>query len=89
VTAVKSRQTARPRYREAVPAPDVTDSPPAIEGATEWFPPPRFLLVEETSQLYIVSVSARTRHLPGQGFEPLTDYIEERAGRFVAGFRRQ
>jgi hypothetical protein len=63
------------------------EDPVAVEGATEWFPPPRFLLAEETSRLYIASVSAHTRQLPGPGFEPLADYVKERAGQFVAGFR--
>jgi hypothetical protein len=60
-----------------------------VEGATEWFPPPRFLLDVEAgaSRLYIASVSAG---IPGQlrpRFLPLEEYVEERARLFVTAFR--
>lgn len=58
-----------------------------IEGATEWFPPPRFLLDAETSRLYIASVSAKRPELPGPGFVPFEEYVHERAQLFVQAFQ--
>lgn len=59
-----------------------------VEGATEWFPPPRFLLNVDagSSRLYIASVSAGMPGHPQRGFLPLEEYVEERARLFVTAF---
>lgn len=56
-----------------------------VEGATEWFPPPRFLLEPETSRLYIAAVHGAG--LTGPGFLPFEEYVDERAELFVTAFR--
>ncbi len=58
-----------------------------VEGATEWFPPPRFLLDPDTSRLYIAAVSRRS-HPSGPGFLPFEEYVNERAELFVTAFRK-
>ncbi|MDR6415235.1 hypothetical protein [Pseudarthrobacter sulfonivorans] len=62
------------------------DSGPA-EGATEWFPPPRFVLVAETSRLYIESAALSGSSGITAGLVPLEQYVEERAQLFVEGFQ--
>jgi hypothetical protein len=56
-----------------------------VEGATEWFPPPRFLLAVETSRLYIAAVHAAG--FQGPGFLPFGEYVDERAELFATAFR--
>ena len=51
----------------------------AEEGATEWFPPPRFVLDTDTSRLYIAAVSRTHQPRSRQSFMPVEQYIEERA----------
>lgn len=63
------------------------ESPSVVDSATEWFPPPRFVLDADTSRLYIAAVSAKRVDLPGPGFSPLEDYLDERAELFVTAFR--
>lgn len=58
-----------------------------MDGATEWFPPPRFILVAETSRLYIASVASILCTKNTAGFVPLEDYVNERAHLFVEGFQ--
>lgn len=60
---------------------------PVVEGATEWFPPPRFLLDAETSVLHIASVSGQGQEHSHPGFMPFDAYVEERAGLFVEAYR--
>lgn len=67
--------------------PGELESLSVVEAATEWFPPPRFVLDADTSRLYIAAVSATRADLPGPGFLPLEDYVEERAQLFVTAFR--
>lgn len=61
--------------------------PAPAEGATEWFPPPRFVLVAETSRLYIESAALSGRSGITAGLVPLEQYVEERARLFVEGFQ--
>lgn len=63
------------------------ESPSVVKGATERFPPPRFLFDADTSRLYIAAMSTRRAELPGPGFLPFDDYVDERAELFVAAFR--
>ena len=65
---------------------DLADARP-VDGATEWFPPPRFVLVAETSRLYIASIASIRRSKNTTGFVPLEQYVKERAQLFVEGFR--
>jgi hypothetical protein len=57
-----------------------------VEGATEWFPPPRFMVDPDTSGLYIAAVS-HSAQLPGPVFLPFEDYVAERTKLFVTAFR--
>jgi hypothetical protein len=57
------------------------------EGATEWFPPPRFLLDPDTHQLLIATVAGAKRPSTGTLFIPVETYIEERAKLFAEAFR--
>lgn len=57
------------------------------DGATEWFPPPRFLLDTDTSRLYIAAVARTKRPNSRTLFIPLEQYMEERAKLFVEAFR--
>jgi hypothetical protein len=68
--------------RELVPEDAV---PP--DGATEWYPPPRFVLDTDTSWLYIATVSPTRLPASRQSFMPVEQYIEERAQLFVEAFR--
>lgn len=65
---------------------DLADSGTA-EGATEWFPPPHFVLVWETSRLCIDSAALSGRPGITAGLVPLEQYVEERAQLFVEGIR--
>lgn len=58
-----------------------------LEGATEWFPPPRLVLVKETSELYIAQVARVRRPEAGTGFVLLGHFIHEKAQLFVEAFR--
>ena len=62
------------------------DDGPA-EGATEWFPPPRFVLDTDTSLLYISSSGRTHEHTAKQSLIPVEQYIEEHAQLFVEAFR--
>ena len=57
-----------------------------MEGATEWFPPPRFLLDPDTHRLYIAAVAGVKRSDPRTLFVPVEQYIEERAKLFTEAF---
>lgn len=74
------------KYLQLAHEPDLEDARP-VDGATEWFPPPRFVLVAETSRLYIASVASILRTKNTAGFVPLEDYVNERAQLFVEGFQ--
>ena len=74
------------QYLQLASAADLEDSGSA-EGATEWFPPPRFVLVAETSRLYIESAALSGRSGITAGLVPLEQYVEERAHLFVEGFK--
>ncbi|WP_426226652.1 hypothetical protein [Pseudarthrobacter sp. DSP2-3-2b1] len=74
------------KYLQLAHEPDLEDARPA-EGATEWFPPPRFVLVAETSRLYIASAGSIVRAKNTTGLVPLEQYVSERAQLFVEGFR--
>lgn len=65
---------------------DLEDAGPE-EGATEWFPPPRFVLDTDTARLYIAAVSRTHQPKSGQSFMPVEQYIEEHAQLFVEAFR--
>lgn len=58
-----------------------------MEGATEWFPPPRLLLVRETSELYISQGARMRRPEGGTGFVLLGQFLDEKAQLFVEAFR--
>jgi hypothetical protein len=60
-----------------------------VEGATEWFPPPRFLVDPdgESSKIYVASGSAGMPGHPTLGFLLLEEYVEERAQLFVTAFQ--
>lgn len=58
-----------------------------VEGATEWFPPPRLLLVRETSELYIARVARIRRPETGTGIVLLGQFIDEKAQLFAEAFR--
>jgi hypothetical protein len=55
-------------------------------GATEWFPPPRFLLDTATSRLQIAAVARTKRPNSRTRFIPLEQYMDERARLFVEAF---
>ncbi|QHK20534.1 hypothetical protein GU243_13230 [Pseudarthrobacter psychrotolerans] len=74
------------KYMQLAREPDLEDAS-APDGATEWFPPPRFVLVVETSRLYIESVAPSGRSDIATGLVPLEKYADERAQLFVEGFR--
>lgn len=57
------------------------------EAPTEWFPPPRLLLDNETTELFIASVSPGTEPGARTVFVPLDQYIAERARLFVEAFK--
>lgn len=57
------------------------------EGATEWFPPPHFVLDTDTSRLYIAGTSRMHQHTSRQRFIPVEQYVEEHAQLFVEAFR--
>ncbi len=65
---------------------DVKEAGP-LEGATEWFPPPRLLLVRETSELYIARVARIRRLETGTGIVLLEQFIDEKAQLFAEAFR--
>ena len=65
---------------------DLEDAGPE-EGATEWFPPPRFVLDTDTARLYIAAVGRMHPPKSGQSFMPVEQYIEEHAQLFVDAFR--
>lgn len=71
--------------------PGELDGRDTVEVATEWFPPPRFLLDAGTSRLYIAAVhgiaAVEGAGLPGPGFLPFEEYVDERAELFVTAFR--
>jgi hypothetical protein len=56
------------------------------DGATEWFPPPRFLLDTATSRLQIAAVARMKRRNSRTRFIPLEEYMDERARLFVEAF---
>ncbi|MET4592204.1 hypothetical protein [Arthrobacter sp. 754] len=72
-------------YLQLAHEPDLENSRP-LDGATEWFPPPRFVLVAETSRLYIAAAGSIMRAKNTTGFVPLEQYVSERANLFVEGF---
>jgi hypothetical protein len=74
------------QYLHLAPESDLEDSGSA-EGATEWFPPPHFVLVLETSRLYIESATPSGRPGITAGLVPLEQYVAERARLFVEGFQ--
>lgn len=74
------------KYLQLTHERDLEDARPD-DGATEWFPPPRFLLAAETSRLYIASVASKRRAGISAGFVPLEQYVNERAQLFAAGLR--
>lgn len=65
---------------------DLEDAGPE-EGATEWFPPPRFVLDTDSGRLYIAAVSRMHQPKSRQSFMPVEQYIEEHAQLFVEAFR--
>ncbi|MCU1517181.1 MAG: hypothetical protein JWQ75_1902 [Pseudarthrobacter sp.] len=65
---------------------DLAEAGP-LEGATEWFPPPRLLLVREASELYVSRVSGLRRTETGTGFVLLGDFLDEKARLFIEAFR--
>ncbi len=67
--------------------PGELESIAVVEAATEWFPPPRFVLDADTSRLFIAAVSAQRPGLPGPGFLPFEEYVGGRAELFVTAFR--
>ena len=58
-----------------------------LERATEWFPPPRLLLVRETSELYISQVARVRRPEMGAGIVSMGQFVDEKAQLFVEAFR--
>ncbi len=74
------------KYMQLAREPDLEDAS-ALDGATEWFPPPRFVLVVETSRLYIESVAPTGRSGISTGLVLLDKYANERAQLFVQGFQ--
>ena len=65
---------------------ELTEAGP-LEGATEWFPPPRLLLVRETSELYIARVARLRRTETGTGIVLLAQFVDEKAQLFAEAFR--
>ncbi|MET3721722.1 MULTISPECIES: hypothetical protein [unclassified Arthrobacter] len=74
------------QYMQLAHETDLEDSGPA-DGATEWFPPPQFVLVAETSRLFIESAALSGRSGITTGLVPLEQYVGERAQLFVEGLR--
>jgi hypothetical protein len=73
-------------YVQLVGKGEVKD-PRTVEGATEWFPPPRLLLLSDTSELYIAQAATAKHMLVGAGFLPLGQFVDEKAQLFVEAFR--
>ncbi len=64
---------------------DLEDAVP--EGATEEFPPPRFVLDTDTSRLYIAAVSRAHEPHSRPSFLPVEQYVEERTQLFIDAFQ--
>lgn len=73
-------------YAQVARREDLEEAGP-MEGATEWFPPPRFLLDPDTDRLYIGAVAGIKRPGPLTHFIPVEQYVEERARLFAGAFR--
>lgn len=75
-------------YVQLVHHEDLGETGREDDGATEWYPPPRFLLDTDTTRIFIESV-ARTEEPPSRTvFMPLERYLDERAQLFVQAFRK-
>ena len=74
------------KYVQLADQADLNQTGP-LERATEWFPPPRLLLVRETSELYISQVARVRRPEMGAGIVSMGQFVDEKAQLFVEAFR--
>lgn len=74
-------------YVQMVSHQDLKEAGRPDDGATEWFPPPRFLLDKDTSRLFIESVDRTGRHPFWTVFMPVEQYLDERSDLFIQAFR--
>jgi hypothetical protein len=84
-SGVSVTEAIRP-YAQLARREDLEEAGPS-EGATEWFPPPRFLLDPDTDRIYIAAVAGIKRPGPLTLFTPVERYLEERAQLFAEAFR--